>query len=324
VPYGIGSFDTSAFVLNGVVCDRCNKRLGDELDIVLARDSIEGLDYREKHNKKLKSRKGKPRVRLSLPHSKEFGNFGGIIIDTEKFINEKTIVQLSQVHLTKVDGKINIFLREDLEATERINSGDYDLKKIRIYPDSKKDQEYLITLLREKGIDFKPTQRLSSPLPSSGPVTISFEVVIDRTLRRAIAKIAFNLAAFNYPEIDLTSKDFYKIRKFVLEDQGDIEFTFPKSFLAQESDRVNAATNSILLISEVRNKTLFIKIRLYDLGGYEIPIGTVSANIKPKGYSLRPGETPVEMYSPKRGTGLLILQADFDPLKGPIYRQIKL
>lgn len=324
IPSGLGTFEPRAFILRGHVCDGCNKRLGDELDIVLSRDSIEGIAYREKYSKPLNKPKGRQRVKITLPFDPKLKDFAGLVLDKDLFINNREAKLASQVKLFRRNlRRPVIFLREELEEIKELNKDDYDLSKSIVFPLNDEDETYLIKLLNKKGIPFTPTGRTHEPAGSRK--IFGFEGLVDRVIKRAIAKIAFNYACVVYPQENLTDRPYKATRQFISRGKGDLLFKFPKQLLGQESERTGVKTHGILIMSEVDTAgTLVVRMRLYDLHSYEIPIGVPLKSLPPTGYFMKPGSEPKKLTIIPRGSGIEIIQADYHPIYGPFYRKTRL
>ena len=320
IPQGLGLFGSGTFTLKSQVCDGCNHRLGGEIDIIIARDSIEGLAYREKYNKELGHPKGRPRVRLTLPDNPKLGDFAGLILDKDLFFNQHLVQQASQVRLYKKGAlKPIILLHDELEVIKNLDKSDFDLKRTIVNPVDDTDQAQLIDLLHEKGIPFTA----SGKVPMSKHVNqhiIGYEAVVDKYVKRALTKIAFNYVCYVYPQLDLTAHEFIDARRFIARGKGDIKVSLKPKRLAQETQRTRAITNGIIIASEVSGGWLRVWMRLYDLQDYEIPIGKVTTPLSPTGYFMKPGESPDPLHTSKRGSGLYFMTAELDPFKGSYWR----
>jgi hypothetical protein len=324
IPQGLGLFGSGTFTLHGKVCDSCNGRLGAEIDIILARDSIEGLAYREKYNKQLGSPKGKQRVRLTLPDTPALGEFAGLVLDKDLFFNQHITQQASQVRLyEKGATRPTILLHEELEAIEPLDKDRYDLKRTVVNPIDDDDEKNLIALINQKGIPFKPSGKVPMP-PRSNAHIIGFVAAVDSYIKRGLAKIALGYACYVYPGLDLTTAEFNETRKFIAKGKGDVKIELKPKQLAQETERTRVITNGILITAEVINGALVVWMRLYDLQDYQVWLGKVSNSLPSIGYSMRPGESPVLLHSSKRGSGLYFLTGELDPLRGPYWRARRL
>lgn len=322
VPQSLGKFGANTFTLIGDVCDECNKQLGDDLDIVLARDSVEGLAFKELSKKRLSAPKGGQRVYLTLPDVPALEDFAGIYIDKNAFFNRFEYSQLSQVRLyEKGTNKKVTILHEQLKELDPLDPDKYE-KKVQIFPTSDEDQKALIKLLHEKGIPFKAGGKLD--IPKWKHDRVEFVATLDGIIKRALAKMAFEYAVYVYPDVDFTIPAYGNIREFVAKGKGNIVFQLPKSFLAQETDRIRAKTNGILIASQMVQDVLVVTMRLYDFQDYQIPIGKPGRQLKGVGYVMRPGKEPEPLYSSQRGSGLHVLLANYDPLHGPSWRDIRL
>jgi hypothetical protein len=74
----------------------------------------------------------------------------------------------------------------------------------------------LVNRLKQLGLDFEESSRaMNQPLSERDSIRIEHEFSVDRTLRRAVAKIAFNYAAKVLGDETIRRPEFDTIRRFV-------------------------------------------------------------------------------------------------------------
>lgn len=196
MPQAFGRFQNN-FTLNGVVCDDCNQYFGDNLEIDLGRDTVEGIsryEYGIRNPEDFKSF-GK-RSRLQQKKIAEGVLKGAFIYLTYspelKQVTSKPLPQVGFQSKTSSD-YIYFLLDEIPDKTELENQGlDYSAN-VRAFGDS---FEAIEQALASK--DIFPEFQKEIPLPDkiSEKLLIEYEASVDSIIRRAIAKIAFNYLAY--------------------------------------------------------------------------------------------------------------------------------
>lgn len=220
IPQSFGVFENN-FTLNKIVCDNCNKFFGDNLEIALARDSIEGLqrfDHNIKKPSEFKTIGKSSRLEMKMPD----GEFKGAYCYPQYSHEAQRVLSypLPQLGFLK-NGIREYFLLDE------IPDKDYFLKDFN--PQDPQaviffgcDSAVVDKIMKDRGITLK-NWILPDPSPTNDTsskeiidVLCDVEGTIDDTLMRAVAKIGFNyLAYFQGPDFVL-HKDFDVIRKFIL------------------------------------------------------------------------------------------------------------
>jgi hypothetical protein len=196
LPQAFGVFQNN-FTLNGVVCDDCNQYFGDNLEIDLGRDTVEGISRYEHGIRKPEDFKslGK-RSRLQQKKIAEGVLKGAFIyLAYSQELNQITPKPLPQVGFqSKTSSDYTYFLLDDIpDKTELENQGlDYEIN-VRAFGDN---FEAIEQALAEKGIFPEFQKEIPLPDKKSEKLLIEYEASVDGIIRRAIAKIGFNYLAY--------------------------------------------------------------------------------------------------------------------------------
>lgn len=218
VPQAFGSFKDN-LVLHDLVCKDCNDYFGQHLDIVLARESTEGLERYEVgvkeagagtvlgHGSNLEARvveDGVPGRLVVFTKAREGSGLG--------------ISKANQVGFSKrgenrfrwyAPGRIPTVT--ELEA-EGFRLGNIDLRVVGGDDDVR---DALYKELRDKGWQPEPPIGVEAvSLCEGGKTLVQTTVSLGQPLQRAVAKIGFNYLALHYPRIALMP-EFASIARYI-------------------------------------------------------------------------------------------------------------
>jgi len=215
IPQAFGLFEDNFTLNNGEVCDDCNQYFGDNLEIDLGRDTIEGL-YRYKFGvkpaKDFRSLGRRSRFTVVVVEGPLKGTFS--YLEYSKELNDVSIKSLPQVgFINRTTKEYKYFLLDEIPDKD-------DLDEQRL--DYSKD-------VRALGADFSEIQEVLSeaeiPLKSeedwelgdgdAGKWMVEIEGSIDQTICRAIAKISFNYMAYLHGAEFVLQKEFHPIRFYI-------------------------------------------------------------------------------------------------------------
>jgi hypothetical protein len=210
LPEAFGKYENNHFVLRGRVCRECNSYFGTYLDGPLARDSKEGLDrfvhggVEPKKDRKLRG------TRLKL--KRNGGRFDGALLQwtldaTGTHLTAKPAPQLGFAN--NEDGPYDWCPLNDLPSPEVLRS-----KQFSHCVAGGMSNEDATALVKRLGFDGVLATELVDPPAADGMVATTTEGRIDQTLRRAVAKIAFNYFAYRYSDI-ATLGHFRDIRRYI-------------------------------------------------------------------------------------------------------------
>ncbi len=215
LPQSFGVFKNN-FTLNNVVCDDCNTFFGNELEIALARDSMEGLiryDHNLKSPSEFKTIGKRSRRIFRLPD----GELKGAYSYPKYSPDAKRILLYPLPQIGFLKGNVREFF-----LLNQIPDKDYLLKNFSMqHPQAVIilgcDPAIADKILMDKGITVKDCGQPDFP-PDDRIVDVLCEVEgsIDQTIMRAVAKIGFNYLTYWQGAAFVLHKDFNIIRKFIL------------------------------------------------------------------------------------------------------------
>jgi hypothetical protein len=216
VPQSFGRFENN-FTLHETVCDGCNKYFGDNLEIALGRDTYEGglrFEYGLRQPSEFKSLGKKTRLTVRINE----GEFKGAYAYREYSEDQQRIIlkPAPQVGFRKlVDSEIEYYMLDQIPTKQYFDQNGYDLDQpgsIRILPST--EVESIKMVLLEKGFIFKAHKDVN-PDDSESSLLCKIEGVIDESIIRAVAKIAFNYLAYWQGPQFMLEADFNPTREFI-------------------------------------------------------------------------------------------------------------
>lgn len=213
IPQSFGGFKGN-FTLLHLVCDVCNQFLGDKLELALARDTLEGqsrTDFGVKKAEEFKSPGRSSRIELKLAEGPFKGAHAFLdYSEADGKIIPKPIPQAG--FRQKVSGKYEYFTLDEIPERMSLETRGFDLHapgSIRLVGGG---VEEISRRLRDKGISFQPASEVTDESSSS---LYLVQGTIDGTIRRAVAKIAFNYLARWEGREFVRHSSFDDIRNFV-------------------------------------------------------------------------------------------------------------
>ncbi len=215
IPQSFGVFKNN-FTLHNAVCDNCNQYFGDNLEIALARDSLEGLSRYEFGVKKphqFKSIGKKTRIVTKIAEGEWKGAFA--YREYSKQQGQVVINPLPQIGFLNSDASgYAYYLLSDVPDKKTSESLGFDLsrpKSMRLLGANLNDA---VRVLQSKGISFKAGGEISSATDDKD-ILCEVEATIDETIFRAVAKIALNYLAYWEGSEFVCQTPFHPIREFV-------------------------------------------------------------------------------------------------------------
>jgi len=220
IPKSFGKFKSNLTLIN-VVCKSCNDYFSRELELMLGRDSFEGM-LRYKHGIKEHGefrQVHSDRLTLKIECDE---NWKGAIVEfkpTEAH-PEGEVNPVPQVGFRKKDseeweffqaGKLKT--KTELERLGFITSG---IKSIKILCPSTLDEDNIRLELEKNGINLNSEEDEALHFDLSGKESqVSIEGIVDKLTHRVMAKIAFNYLACQEGSIFALCNDFNEIRDFI-------------------------------------------------------------------------------------------------------------
>lgn len=225
IPQCLGRFSPDNLILYKSVCDDCNQYFGDKLELFLGRDSYESIE-RAKHGiEPKKPLKNKRRVKSKVIE----GKWKGVIVEQVKAdmpgeIGIRNCMQAG--FFNKFTNEYKYFEPKDIPTARELEKTGYDLKKtIWMFADDP-ELPQLLEVLKEKGINIAAKDDLVEPEQPTGSMEVESEVTIDRTISRALSKIAFNYFAHIAGREIVLREEFNGIRQFIRFGEGDLKNYF--------------------------------------------------------------------------------------------------
>jgi len=216
VPESFGRFRGN-FVLKNVICRDCNDYFGRTLDLKLARETVEGLD---RYKIGAKSPAQGTRFGLSDTLTARISDGGfhhGARVFWGPSSDQSRLVLLPFPQYGVSDGRETTWFTADaLPRREGLSRHGFDLEREITVKPFGIDEDAARAQLGSLGYNTS-LERVGETTEGS-EINIRLNGSIDRTLRRAVAKIAYNYLAFQYQRI-ATMEQFTVLRRYVRYDE---------------------------------------------------------------------------------------------------------
>jgi hypothetical protein len=217
MPQSFGVFRAN-FTLENRVCDDCNEFFGDNLEIVLARDSVEGtsrFEFGLKRPSEFRHIGNRSRIRIKIAE----GEYKGAYAYREYSQKQDRIVikPAPQVgFLRRTLPEYQYFLLDNIPHKDELENGDFDLKSRRAIRVIGADFDAAREALSRKEIDFqfKGEEERSRGKPMQD-IACEITIRIDDAVLRAFAKIAFNYLSYHEPVDFVLHQSFDPMRNFI-------------------------------------------------------------------------------------------------------------
>lgn len=225
MPQCLGCFSPDNLILYKCVCDDCNQFFGDKLELFLGRDSYESIERIQHGIEPETPLRNKRRVKSKIAD----GEWKGVIVeevkaDTPGEIGIKNSIQAG--FYNKLTNEYVYYEPKDIPSAEQLEKEGYDLKKtIWMFADESELRQ-LIETLKEKGIKITTKDNFIQPDPPVGSLPVESEVTIDRTISRALSKIAFNYLTYVVGRKIVLREEFNGIRQFIRFGEGELKEYF--------------------------------------------------------------------------------------------------
>jgi hypothetical protein len=217
IPRLLGTFEQN-HTLNNCVCSNCNQFFGDNLEVLFAQGSIEGvrrLQYlRSERDQAVNRLRVGDRIHFKW-RSSGLGN--GMQLELSYQEGDLSVLPIHQVGFARFDCHGYIYISE-----VDLTNPDYDLPRqvdvnqdVIIVCNNPESRERLINLLRDRNI-VANLQNLENILPNASErIDVDTETKIDEIVFRCIAKIAFNYLARSQGSDFVLRRDFNTIRNYI-------------------------------------------------------------------------------------------------------------
>jgi hypothetical protein len=302
IPQAFGRFGSETPTLN-CVCDDCNAYFGSELDLLLARETPEGV---ARYSRGQFSRTARPqrRVRLTLADAAKAGDFLGLRVAIDGTTG-RLMPGAAQFHVHNFrTGKDEVYLLPQI-ADLSLPEADYGKPsadgnkgtwRCKILAPTRKTHDAMVDALNRAGIDFRPGAPFEIPWNSESGEQPSFlvkiEAEVDKQHKRAIAKILMNFVAFHLGPDEALAPRWDFLRRYVRGGEGEIKARLSDRpfWTGQETDQFRFEDNSINVRIENLEGNIAGAIQFYNLHTYEM--------ILVENDSLRPDEEIGRRYTP--------------------------
>ncbi len=203
--------------LNKIVCDECNEYFGNNLEISLGRDTLEGMsrfEHKVKNKHEFKSPGKKSRINIKVDE----GPFKGAYAYREYSDSEDKIIikPVPQVGFKKIDGADYVYFPLDEIPDKQYLEKHFSLKAPKSITTLGCTAEDAQNHLSKKNISLSSNPdgefSYSKNPPDWGCVVTS---KIDQIIFRAIAKIAFNYLTYWAGRDFVVDSPFNHIRRYV-------------------------------------------------------------------------------------------------------------
>jgi HNH endonuclease len=220
MPEAFGTFEPESLILYDTVCKPCNGHFGRGLELALSRDSMEAVLRLRYGIKPASEAKKLPYRRLELKVGQPGPWLGAtVVLEPDRTGEGIEPVPVPQVAFRwKTESEWTWFLERELGDTWRLapyRGAPLGTLEIRILGPSSSDHARLVEKLKEAGIKFTQQRLLEQPMTEDGTIQLQIAAQVDDTIFRAIAKIAFNYAAYVHGPGFVLRSDFDDARNYI-------------------------------------------------------------------------------------------------------------
>jgi hypothetical protein len=274
-PQSFGTFGPQTPTLKGCVCDDCNQYFKKELDLLFARESLEGIT---RYKKGLFSREPRVQRRLvvKLPDAPEMGANAGVLVWIDGTTG-KIREPLPQVHFKNQDtGKYEVIRGWDLANLDWKARG-YSDRNLKVFSASSAEHHLLVKALKEIDIDFKEHDRIENPFEGAQGTGQEFDVqiegMIDHEIKRALLKILMNFAAKYIGCDEALKSEWDKCRGYVrFNGEPILARITTKPFWGEESEHFRFEDDSYNIRVENVGAGVIGVIQFFNLYTYEFKL----------------------------------------------------
>ncbi len=271
LPELLGKFKNN-FVLHNKVCKECNSYFGNNLEVIVGRESFESY---LRYSYGIKKFNKHPTNRIIIKCRID-GDFKGALMEIILFDKEKDTWHgdlLPQVAFIDAAGEKHHFVKGNIPKIQDLKDKGIEIKGIHLIG----KEEFIDDLIGElgnNGIDFQKKGSQSFPQNYDNPTTVLVKIraQIDDINLRFMAKIAFNYLAFSQPANFVLNDSFDLIRNYIRHgsDIPDRLITIDRNPLLQGESSNHSFTNGHLLTIEWRGGPIIAKVRPFNHVTYRI------------------------------------------------------
>ncbi len=221
VPESFGAFRHN-LVLQNKVCDNCNSRFGSTLDLRLARDTYEGF-YRHQSGVRQPAEYRHLGQRSTIMFRIGEGRLKNAyaFFEYSPHSGRLELRPLEQIGIKRRDSdEYDFFTFSRFPSPGEINTDAYDLDQRDCFVVLSDRFDEARRLLATIGLEFGQGSPFTSSSSAAEGVLLQVVSTIDDTVRRAIAKIAFNYLAYWNATEAVCHEAFDPVRAFIVAGVG--------------------------------------------------------------------------------------------------------
>jgi hypothetical protein len=295
IPQSFGRFGSKTPTLR-CVCDECNAYFARELDLRLARETLEGIT---RYKQGIFSREIRPQKTLRITLGEEAGEFAGVVIEGVDGTTGRLLKPLPQVHfLNEKTGKREAVLKEGISGLDW-KKRNYSLKGLRVFAPSEEEHTAIVSELAKAGIPFTRKSELRPKFlegrkeGDTVDIGVNIEGVIDHPTKRALLKVLFNFAAYYLGSDEVLKGQWDKARHYIRYDGDPIGARISnKPFWVNEAEDWRYSSDSCNIRVENENANVIGTIQFYNLYTHEFKLVENYSVSKEVAARFTPGEEP--------------------------------
>lgn len=197
IPQSFGLF-TNNFTLLNIVCDDCNQYFGDNLEIVMARDTFEGasrFEYKLKSPKEFKSIGKRSRITIKIAEGECKGAYA--YREYSNLQNKIIVKPAPQIGFLKNESsEYEYYLLDQIPYKSYLDEHGFDLKPSTAIRALGIDLGTAHQVLAEKGIKFEYRGEAGPSENTKEDWLCEVDALLDSVIFRTVAKISFNYLAY--------------------------------------------------------------------------------------------------------------------------------
>jgi len=315
IPQAFGRFGPETPTLD-CVCDECNAWFGKNLDIYLARETVEGV---VRYRMGIQSSEARPQkhLKITLEEAPETGQFAGMKVMIDGTTGELMKPRAQFQILNQRTNETEIYLKHQIGGLKLPESdygrpGDGSGKgtwKCCIYAMSKQEHDEIVDALRSNGIAFIPGAPFQMPAVDSAEnfsVPVAIEGEVTDMHRRAHAKIFLNFIAKFLGCEEALKPHWDFLRQFARYGTGKVKYRMLEHPFdsATDSDALRLIRESITVRIENLKGHVVGSIQFYGNQIYQFILRENDALPDDQifGYCFMNGEIPQRLYGGRRRT----------------------
>lgn len=306
IPQSFGKFGSKTPTLK-CVCDECNAYFAKELDLLLARDTLEGVTRSKKGI--VSGAKNPPKsITFKLEEIPENGEFGGALLGGPDPVTGQHRPLLPQFWIMNIQTESWERYRLDeikniIISDEKYGPTTPGSRKMKVMGPSQEKYNDVLAELKKYNIPFRVTDMLDE-IPFLKDIDPEGKVIVRGTIdgklskahRRAFAKVLFNFATYYIGQEETLKPDWDEARNFIRHDGEGLKWRVSQKpfWDGQEHADLRFQSDSCNLRIENQNGNVVGIIQIYNLFTHEA-ILVENHQLPPKheiAYRFTPGEEP--------------------------------